>query len=190
MGCTWRSTMHKLFVKKYLYFYVSYFVCVTLVFFWRYLVFALTWHCIWLPDVGNFATLYWFVDGASRSTQNLASAAWAIYSPTNELIYLRGACLGRATNNIAEYSVVIELPIDAISLGIHHLFVWLDLQLVVLQLSNIYSIRSPTLLQVYFRIRLLERYFDYIEYQHIPRCLNTLRDALANYVLDRHLDHL
>ena len=136
-----------------------------------------------LPYVG-------FADGASRSTQNLASAAWAIYTPTNELISLRGVCLGRATNNIAEYSAVIELLVDAISLGIHRLVVRLDSQLVVLQLSNVYSIRSPTLLRVYLRIRLLERRFDHIEYQHIPRSLNTLTDALDNYVLDRHLNHL
>jgi ribonuclease HI len=136
-----------------------------------------------LPYIG-------FTDGASRSTQNLASTAWAIYAPTNELVSLRGVCLGRATNNIAEYSAIIELLVDAISLGIRHLVVRLDSQLIVLQLSNIYSIRSPTLLWVYLRIRLLERYFDYIEYQHIPRCLNTLTDALANYVLDRHLNHL
>jgi ribonuclease HI len=136
-----------------------------------------------LPYIG-------FTDGASRSTQNLASAAWEIYAPTNELISLHGVCLGRATNNIVEYSAVIELLTDAISLGICHLVVRLDSQLVVLQLSNVYAIRSPTLLRVYLRIRLLERHFDYIEYQHIPRCLNTLTDALANYVLDRHLRHL
>jgi ribonuclease HI len=69
-----------------------------------------------LPYIG-------FVDGTSRSTQNLASTAWAIYAPTNELVSLRGVCLGRATNNIAEYSAIIELLIDAISLGIHHLVV-------------------------------------------------------------------
>jgi ribonuclease HI len=97
--------------------------------------------------------------------------------------------LGRATNNIAKYSTIIELLIDVISLGIHHLVVRLDSQLIVLQLSNVYAIRSPTLLWVYLRIHLLECYFDYIEYQHIPRCLNTLTDALANYVLDRHLGH-
>jgi ribonuclease HI len=107
-----------------------------------------------------------------------------------KLISLRGVCLGRATNNIAEYSAVIELLVDAISLGIRRLVVRLDSQLVVLQLSNVYSIRSPTLLRVYLRIRLLERHFDYIEYQHISRNLNTLTDALANYVLDRHLNNL
>ena len=72
-----------------------------------------------LPYIG-------FADGTNRSTQNLASAAWAIYAPTNELVSLRGVCLDRATNNIAEYSVVIELLVDAISLGICHLVVRLD----------------------------------------------------------------
>jgi ribonuclease HI len=86
-----------------------------------------------LPYIG-------FADGASHSTQNLASAVWANYAPTNELVSLRGVCLGHATNNIAEYSAVIELLVDAISLGIRHLVVRLDSQLVVLQLSNIYSI--------------------------------------------------
>jgi ribonuclease HI len=69
-----------------------------------------------LPHIG-------FTDGASRSTQNLSFAAWAIYAPTNELISLRGVCLGRVTNNIVEYSVVVELLIDAISLGIRHLVI-------------------------------------------------------------------
>jgi hypothetical protein len=46
-----------------------------------------------LPHIG-------FTDGASRSTQNLTSTAWAIYAPTNELINLHGFFLSRATNNI------------------------------------------------------------------------------------------
>jgi hypothetical protein len=39
-------------------------------------------------------------NGASHNTQNLVSAAWAIYAPTDELTSLHGVCLGRATNNI------------------------------------------------------------------------------------------
>jgi ribonuclease HI len=183
--------MHESFVHEYLYFmYHTACVC----------YFSFAFDVIWslpLRDVvfdcqmSEYSLPYiGFADGASRSTRNLASAAWAIYAPTNELISLRGVCLGRATNNIAEYSAVIELLVDAISLGIRRLVVRLDSQLVVLQLSNVYSIRSPTLLRVYLRIRLLERHFDHIEYQHIPRSLNTLTDALANYVLDRHLNNL
>jgi hypothetical protein len=94
--------------------------------FFRYLVSALDCLCYVvlgfhmskssLPNIG-------FIDGASRSTQNLAYVAWEIYAPTNELISLRGVCLGRATNNIVEYSVVVELLIDVISLGIRHLVI-------------------------------------------------------------------
>jgi ribonuclease HI len=86
-----------------------------------------------LPYIG-------FADGTSRSTQNIAPAAWEIYAPTDELINLHGICLGRETNNIVEYSAVIELLTDAISFVIHNLIVCLDSQLVVLQLSNVYSI--------------------------------------------------
>jgi hypothetical protein len=66
--------------------------------------------------------------------------AWEIYAPTDELISLHGIFLGCETNNIVEYSEVIELIIDFISLGIHHLIVHLDSQLMVLQLRNVYSI--------------------------------------------------
>ena len=83
-----------------------------------------------LPYIG-------FLDGTSRSTQNLAFVAWAIYAPTDELVSLHGVFLGHATSNIAEYSVVIELLTDNVSLGIRHIFVRLDSQLVVLQLSNV-----------------------------------------------------
>jgi ribonuclease HI len=172
-----------------LYHTIVYYFCVL----FRYLVSTLD-HlpCVVLGFQMSKSSLphFGFSDGASRRTQNLTSPAWAIYAPMNELISLHGVCLICATNNIAEYSTVIELLIDAISLGIRRLVIRLDSQLVVLQLSNVYAIRSPTLLQVYLRNRLLERYFDYIEYQHIPRCLNTLTDALAKYVLDRHLIHL
>jgi ribonuclease HI len=73
-----------------------------------------------------------FADGASHSTQNLASVAWKIYTPTDELISLDGVFLGHATNNIAKYSAVIKLLTDVVSHGIHHLIVQLDSQLVLL----------------------------------------------------------
>jgi hypothetical protein len=64
-----------------------------------------------------------FAYGTSHCTQNLSSVAWEIYAPTDELISLHGVCLGRATNNIVEYSAVIELLTGVVSLGICHLIV-------------------------------------------------------------------
>lgn len=90
-------------------------------------------------------------------------------------------------NNIAEYSVAIEILSNAIAFGIHQLIVSLDSKLVVLHLNGFYSSRSSSMLRMLLRVPLLEGEFDYIEYQHIPRNLNTLIDALANYVLNWHL---
>ena len=146
----------------------------------RYCVFLLLVQMSGAPYIG-------FANGACRSICNLSSAAWVIYDPHGELIDLQGVCLGCTTNNVAEYSVVIELLAEVINLGICTLLVILDSQLVVHQLNGRYSVRDQRILRLYLRVRLLERNFDYITYQHIPRRLNTLTDALANHVLDRHL---
>jgi ribonuclease HI len=58
---------------------------------------------------GESSVYFGFTDGASRHTQNLASAAWVIYSPTNQLVSVGGVCLRETTNNVVEYSIVIEL---------------------------------------------------------------------------------
>jgi ribonuclease HI len=48
-------------------------------------------------------------------------------------------------NSVVEYSAVIELLRDALSLGISHLRVYLDTQLVVSQLNRIYWVHDPAL---------------------------------------------
>ena len=57
-----------------------------------------------------------FADGASRSTRNLSSVAWVIYNPAGELVNLQGVFLGPTTNNVAEYSVILELLNEAVNL--------------------------------------------------------------------------
>ena len=81
-----------------------------------------------------------YADGVSRSSWNLSSAAGAIFDPGDELVSLIGVCIGRSTNNIIEYSTLIELLSDGITHGIGRLVVRLDSQLVILQLTGIYSI--------------------------------------------------
>ena len=130
-----------------------------------------------------------FTDGASHHTCNLDSVAWVIYSPSGQLVSTGGACLGPASNNVAEYRAVIELLWDALSHGINQLEVRLDSQLVVSQLNRAYQVRNPTLLRQFMRIRSLERHFEVITFNHIPRSQNSLSDAYANYILDWHLTH-
>ena len=82
---------------------------------------------------------------------------------------------------------MIELLSESISFGIRRLIVRLDSELVVLQLNSVYAIRDLVLLRLFLRVRLLECKFDYIEYQHIPRSLNTLADAISSQMLGRHV---
>jgi ribonuclease HI len=86
-----------------------------------------------------------YVDGASRHMWRLASTAWVIFTPQGQLLSSGGICLGDTTNNVAEYSAVIELLRDALSLGIFNIRVYLDTQLVVSQLNKIYQVHDPTL---------------------------------------------
>lgn len=82
---------------------------------------------------------------------------------------------------------MVKLMSDSISHGIHRLVIIFDLQLVVLQLANVYLVRSPTILHMFLSVHLLQRDFDFILYQHIYGNPNILMDTMANHVLDRHL---
>ena len=131
-----------------------------------------------------------YTDGVIRSTQNLSSTAWAIFALNDELVIFQGISIARSTNNIVEYSALIKILSDAISFGINRIIISLDSKKFVLQLTSIYNVRNTTLHCMFLRVQLLERHFDYIQYQDISRNFNTLIDSLVNYVLNRHLQHM
>jgi ribonuclease HI len=130
-----------------------------------------------------------YADGASHWTQNLALAAWALYTLSHEMLHSNDICLGSTTNNQAEYTTVIGLLADAQCHHIRHLSIFLDSQLVILQLNNVYRIRDPCLFRKYLQVWILSRYFDSITFTHIPRQLNQITDNIANIVLDWHISH-
>ena len=123
-----------------------------------------------------------FGDGASHHTQHSSSAAWVIYTPTGQVLSSGGVCLWPSSNNVVEYSAIIELLQDAISHGILSIEVHLDSELVVSQLNGLYCVRDPTLLRRFLHVRLLERQFDNITYIHVSRIFNQVADSYANCV--------
>ena len=95
----------------------------------------------------EFSTYIGFADGASHHTRHSASAAWMIYTPIDQVLSSEDVCLWPSSNNVAEYSVIIELLRDAILHGVLSLEVRLDSELVVSQLNGLYHVRDPTLIQ-------------------------------------------
>ena len=67
-------------------------------------------------------------------------------APTGQVLSSGGVCLRPSSNNVVEYSVIIELLQDAISHGVLFLEVHLDSELVVSQLNGLYCIRDLILL--------------------------------------------
>ena len=66
----------------------------------------------------EYSTYIGFADGASRHSQHSASTAWVIYTPMGQVLSLGGVCLWPSSNNVAEYSTIIELLQDVILHGI------------------------------------------------------------------------
>ena len=108
-----------------------------------------------------------FADGASRWSPNLTSVAWVIYSPLHELIHIDGICIGSATNNQVEYDGINGLLVAALQLGIFHLDVFLDSQLLVSQLNNYYRVRNPYLFRKFLRTKQMVRTFESITFTHV-----------------------
>ena len=100
------------------------------------------------------------------------------------MLHSSGICLGSVTNNQAEYTAFIGLLSDAQHHHIRHLSIFLDSQLVVLQLNNVYRVHDPCLFRKCLQVRLLSQHFDSITFTHIPRQLNQITNNLANIVLD------
>ena len=72
-----------------------------------------------------------YADDMNRSSQNVAFAAWVIFTPSNKFLDSRGIFLGDTTNSLTEYEAVIALMTNASALGIRSLVVRLDSELVI-----------------------------------------------------------
>jgi hypothetical protein len=157
MGFTSRSTMHRISRMCALYITVLYTFDMVCLFFCVHkfcLSFLYFYFVIECTDDIILSIYFGFVDGSSRHTQNIASVAWVIYH-SGELVSSGGIFLRSATNNIAEYHVIIEILTEASSLGISQLIINLDSQLVVCQLNREYVVHNSVLLRLHLRVRRL-----------------------------------
>ena len=129
-----------------------------------------------------------FTDGASRGNPGLSSTGFVI-KKDGETIFAGGSFLGVATNNIAEYTAIIEAFQKAQELTTStsetNINFKLDSKLAVEQLSGRYKIKHPNLKILSSKVKALESTFCKVTYTHVPREQNQEADAQANLVLDK-----
>ena len=90
-----------------------------------------------------------------------------------------------ASNNMAEYEALLSGLLIVIELGIKHLDVWGDSQLVIDQVMKESSYHDPKMEAYYNAVRRLEDKFDGLELNHVPRKYNEDADELAKITSGR-----
>ncbi len=101
-----------------------------------------------------------------------------------EIIEISGY-LGTTTNNVAEYSGLLEALAVAKSEGASELEVVSDSELLVKQMLGKYRVKHPNLVPLYERARRMVREFRRFSIRHTLRAGNKDADRLANAAVDR-----
>lgn len=125
-----------------------------------------------------------FTDGASRGNPGPASYGFVI-KENNKIFYQEGKFIGVTTNNVAEYTAVLQaLKYAKNQKDIKEIIIYCDSKLVAEQLSGNFKIKAKHLKPLIEQIKILEMELGEVSYQHIPRSQNSEADKLANQALD------
>jgi ribonuclease HI len=123
------------------------------------------------------------IDGAARG--NPGPAAYAVVLARPGLPVVEEAdTIGTATNNVAEYTALVEGLTLATELGVKRLAVFSDSELMVKQMAGEYRVKHPDLLELYQEAKRLAAGFEQITITHVRREQNARADAIGNQALD------
>jgi len=125
------------------------------------------------------------IDGGSRG--NPGPAAWgvAVLDENGACIESHGEPLGRATNNVAEYSALIGALVLAESRGARRVEIRSDSELLVRQIEGRYRVRHPALKPLHAEAMGRIGRFESFRVVHVRREQNRDADRLVNRVLDQ-----
>jgi ribonuclease HI len=133
---------------------------------------------------GKLTTAKVFIDGASRGNPGPAGIGIAIFTMDGRKVAQQAQPIGVATNNIAEYTALIEGLKLVQSLGVRQVFVISDSELLVRQMTGQYKVRNPDIFAKVREAQQLAKSFQKFTVSHVTRENNKLADALSNYALD------
>lgn len=131
-----------------------------------------------------------FVDGASRGNPGPSGIGVVLKDPSGTKVTESSYYIGKTTNNVAEYIALIIGLIEALSLGVEELEVFVDSELLERQIKGIYKIRNESLKPLMRIVRYLDKKFNKIVYNYIERKQNKEADKLANKAIEGFLEKL
>jgi ribonuclease HI len=123
------------------------------------------------------------IDGAARGNPGPAAFAFVISRDGEPPVEEKGR-LGTATNNVAEYTALVNALRRAAELGERRLSVLSDSELLVKQMNGLYRVKNEDLRALYEDAKRLCDRFEVVTIRHVPRAANSRADRLCNEALD------
>ena len=119
-------------------------------------------------------------DGGARGNPGPAGIGVVLRDERGDVVGEIARGIGIATNNVAEYTALIEGLKLAREQGATHVDVHMDSELVVAQVKGKWKIKSDSLRPLAVEARRLLERFESFEVTHVPRGHNADADKLAN----------
>lgn len=127
------------------------------------------------------------IDGAARGNPGPAAFAYVIAADGQSVLEGAGR-LGKATNNVAEYTALVKALERAGELGAERLVIRSDSELIVKQMNGEYKVKNASLRALYEEAVDLTHGFASVTLEHVRREQNKRADQLCNHALDGKLD--
>ncbi len=125
-----------------------------------------------------------YTDGGARGNPGPAAYAYVLEAEDGTMLASHGETIGIATNNVAEYSGLIEGLRKALELHVPEVEVLSDSELMVKQMRGEYRVKNEALRGLSLEAAALARRVGRVEYTHVRRAHNDLADRLVNEALD------
>lgn len=125
-----------------------------------------------------------FTDGGARGNPGPAASAFVLQADDGTVLDARGDAIGVATNNVAEYTALLNGLRRAAELGLTEVEVVSDSELMVKQMRGEYKIKNAALRDLAVEAGRLARAVGSVTFTAVRREHNELADQLVNDALD------
>ncbi len=127
-----------------------------------------------------------YSDGGARGNPGPAAAAYIIFGEEGKVLKKGARCLGKRTNNQAEYEALIAALKSAAELGAEEIVCHLDSELVGKHLTGEYKVKNAELRKLWQKVQELKRLFKRASFLNVPRTNKYIQqaDKLVNAKLD------
>ncbi len=133
-----------------------------------------------------YGKIFSYSDGGARGNPGPAAIGVVLFGSKNNVLAEFCECIGKATNNVAEYRALIKALELSKKYTKKHVVCTLDSELVVRQLSGLYKTKNKKLKSLHSMAKENEAFFEKVTYVHAPRENKFM--AVADKIVNKALD--